>query len=154
MSFFRSLKNKGGSTSTGTLSSSEEVVPDAVVQLDVDLYQTNEMIVVYAQSSGVDINDVHVSIEGDGDIVIIEGKRIRPERTAFPESDSGGAFFTRECLWGEFYRRIILPESVDIEQANAKIKNGVLVLTLPRVKAEDTKGVHMKITKGKQRKRM
>jgi HSP20 family protein len=154
MSFFRSLKTKGVKTGNGPLSSSEEMSSDAVVQLDVDLYQTDEMIVVYAQSSGVDINDVHVSIEGDGDIVIIEGKRIRPEKTAFLENDLNGAFFTKECIWGEFYRRIILPESVDIEQANARIKDGVLVLTLPRIKEVDKKGVRMKIIKTKQRKRM
>jgi len=120
MSFFRSLKNKDVSTGNGVLSSNDEVVPDAVVQLDVDLYQTDEMIVVYAQSSGVDLKDVHVSIEGDADIVIIEGKRLRPEKIAFPTNKPDGAFFTRECIWGEFYRRIILPESVDIEQAKRK----------------------------------
>jgi HSP20 family molecular chaperone IbpA len=49
------------------------------------------------------------------------------EYLVFPKSKPQGAFFTEECIWGDFYRRIILPESVDIENAEAKIKNGVLI---------------------------
>jgi HSP20 family molecular chaperone IbpA len=63
-------------------------------------------------------------------------------------------FFTEECIWGEFYRRIILPESVDIERADAKIKNGVLILVLPLMKPEEKEKVKLKITKAKAQGRM
>lgn len=125
---------------------------DKVAQLDVDVYQTEHLIVVYAQAAGTDLNDLNVTIEGDADIVLIEGKRLRPEHLAFPKQKPKGSYFTEECVWGEFYRRIILPESVEIEAAEAKIKNGVLILKLPLMKPEEKERVHLKITQAKQRR--
>lgn len=154
MSFLQRLKGRGVRTEQHLLSSEEETAVDKIVQLDVDVYQTDDLIVVYAQAAGADMNDIHVSIEGDADIVLIEGRRLRPEFLAFPKKKTEGAFFTEECVWGDFYRRIILPESVDIDHAEAKIRNGVLVLMLPLMKPEEKDKVKLKITKDKKRKRM
>ena len=154
MSFLQRLKGRGVRTEKKLLSSEEETAVDKVVQLDVDVYQTDDAIVVYAQAGGADMNDISVSIEGDADIVLIEGRRLRPEFLAFPQKKPDGAFFTEECVWGDFYRRIILPESVDIDHAEAKIKNGVLVLMLPLLKPEEKEKVKLKITKEKRRRRM
>ena len=117
-------------------SSEEETALDKIAQLDVDVFQTDDTIVVYAQAAGADLSDIHVSIEGDADIVLIEGKRARPEYVVFPKGKPEGAFFTEECTWGDFYRRIILPESGEIESAEAKIKNAIRDLVLPRLGAE------------------
>lgn len=146
MSFLQRLKGRGVRSDQTLQSSEEETAVDKVAQLDVDVYQTERTIVIYAQSAGADMNDVHVSIEGDADIVLIEGRRIRPEYIVFPKSKPHGAFHTEECVWGDFYRRIILPESVDIDQAEAKIKNGVLILVLPLLKPEEKEKVRLKIT--------
>lgn len=154
MSFLQRLKTRGVRSGGKLQSSEEETALDKIVQLNVDVFQTDDMIVVYAQAAGADLNDIQVSIEGDADIVLIEGRRLRPEFLAFPKKKPDGAFFTEECVWGDFYRRIILPESVDIEKAEAKIKNGVLILVLPLLKAEEKEKVKLKITKDKRRKRM
>ncbi len=145
MSFLQRLKGRGVRSDQRLQSAEEETVADAVAQLDVDVYQAEDKIIVYAQSAGADINDVHVSIEGDADIVLIEGRRTRPEYLVFPKQRPQGAFFTEECTWGEFYRRIILPESVAIDEAEAKIKNGVLVLVLPLLKPAEKEKVTLKI---------
>ncbi|MCA9366201.1 Hsp20/alpha crystallin family protein [Candidatus Kaiserbacteria bacterium] len=154
MSFLQRLKGRGVRSDQKLLSSDEETAIDSVVQLDVDVFQTDNLIVVYAQAAGTELSDINVSIEGDADIVLIEGRRLRPEFLAFPKSKPDGAFVTSECVWGEFYRRIILPESVDIDHADAKIKNGVLVLTLPLLKPEEKEKVKLKITKASKAKRM
>lgn len=151
MSFLQRLKGKGVRSDQTLQSSEEETAVDKVAQLQVDVFQTERTIVVYAHAAGADMNDVHVSIEGDADIVLIEGRRIRPEYLVFPKSKPQGAFFTEECIWGDFYRRIILPESVDIENAEAKIKNGVLILILPLLKPEEKERVRLKITPDKKR---
>lgn len=154
MSFLQRLKGRGVRTTSKLQSSEEETALDKIAQLDVDVFQTDDLIVVYAQAAGADLSDIHVSIEGDADIVLIEGKRLRPEFLAFPKKKPDGAFFTEECVWGDFYRRIILPESVDVERAEAKIKNGVLVLVLPLLKPEEKEKVKLKITKDNRRTRM
>lgn len=145
MSFLQRLKGRGVRSGEGLLSDAEETAADKVAQLLVDVYQTEQLIVIYAQSAGADMNDVHVSIEGDADIVLIEGRRIRPEYIVFPKKKVRGAFVAEECLWGDFYRRIILPESVNIEKAEAKIKNGVLILILPLLKASEKEKVKLKV---------
>ena len=154
MSFLQRLKGRGVRSGDKLLSSDEETAVDKIVQLDVDVFQTDDLIVVYAQAAGADMTDVHVSIEGDADIVLIEGRRLRPEHIPFPKRKPDGAFFTEECVWGDFYRRIILPESVDIEKADAKIKNGVLILVLPLLKPEEKEKVKLKITRARKKKRM
>jgi HSP20 family protein len=151
MSFLQRLKGRGIRTEQKLQSSEEETALDKIVQLDVDVYQNSGMIVVYAQAAGAELSDIHVSIEGDADVVLIEGKRLRPEHLAFPKKKPDGAFFTEECVWGDFYRRIILPESVDISRAEAKVKNGVLVLVLPLLKPEDKERVRLKISRAKSR---
>jgi len=154
MSFLQRLKGRGVRTEQKLLSSDEESAIDKIVQLDVDVFQSDDLIVIYAQAAGTELADVHVSIEGDADIVLIEGRRLRPEFLAFPKKKPVGAFATEECVWGEFYRRIILPESVDIEKADAKIKNGVLVLSLPLMKPEEKQKVQLKITPAAKPKTM
>jgi HSP20 family protein len=147
MSFLQRLKGRGVRGGDLSLQSdSEETAADKVAQLHVDVYQSEQMIVIYAQSAGADMNDVHVSIEGDADIVLIEGRRTRPEYIVFPKKKVRGAFVAQECAWGDFYRRIILPESVNIDKAEAKIKNGVLILMLPLLKPSDKEKVRLKVT--------
>lgn len=151
MSFLQRLKGRGIRTEQRLQSSEEETALDKFVQLDVDVFQTTDIIVVYAQAAGAELSDIHVSIEGDADIVLIEGKRLRPEYLAFPKKKPEGAFFTEECVWGDFYRRIILPESVDIAHAEAKVKNGILILVLPLLKPGEKEKVRLKIRKAKSR---
>ncbi len=147
MSFLQRLKGRGVRTEQRLQSSEEETALDKIVQLDVDVFQTTDLIIVYAQAAGAELSDIHVSIEGDADVVLIEGKRLRPDHLAFPKKKPEGAFYTEECVWGEFYRRIILPESVDIQNAEAKVKNGVLVLVLPLLKPEEKEKVKLKISR-------
>jgi len=152
MSFLQRLKGRGvRDDQAGLLSDAEETAADKIAQLHVDVYQTERMIVIYAQSAGADMNDVHVSIEGDADIVLIEGKRIRPEYIPFPRKKLSGSFVAQECVWGDFYRRIILPESVNIDKADAKIKNGVLILMLPLLKPNEKEKVTLKVSGGRKK---
>ena len=153
MSFLQRLKGRGvRNGDAGLLSDAEETAVDKVAQLHVDVFQSENQIVIYAQSAGADMNDVHVSIEGDADIVLIEGKRIRPEYLVFQKKKPKGTFVAEECEWGDFYRRIILPESVNIDRAEAKIKNGVLILLLPLLKPSEKEKVQLKV-RGQRKRR-
>ena len=114
-------------------------------QLRVDIFQTQTALLVYAQIAGASVNDYDVMIEGDNDIVTIEGTRTRPNGEYFSTGTEGKEHVLEECSWGRFYRQIILPAEVDPEQAEAKMKEGVLMLLLP-LKKSGGKGVRIKIT--------
>lgn len=115
-------------------------------QLRVDIFQTPNAIVVHAQIAGAGIEDYSVLIEGDNDIVVIKGKRNRPNGEYFQNIENEQKEpVLNECSWGDFYRQIILPAEVDAGKAEAKSANGVLMLYLPLQKMA-SKGVRLNVT--------
>ena len=121
-------------------------VVSAADQLKVDIFQSPTAVTVYAQIAGANVTDIEVIIEGDNDIVTIKGQRTRPSGEHF--QNAGGAdqeHVLEECTWGKFYRQIILPSEVDPEKAEAKMREGVLMLLLPH-HGMTSKGVRLSIT--------
>lgn len=117
-------------------------IPAGVTQLSVDVKQGETEIVIFAQVPGTEISkDLDVSIEGDNDVITIQGTSRRPVGVVKPKDpnasvsvlhdDEHNEFTLEECTWGKFFRQIILPQEVDAEQAQARVKDGVLVLHLP-----------------------
>lgn len=94
-------------------------------ELAVDVYQTPTHITIKAMIAGVKPDDLDVSITRD--MVTIRGKRERhTEGTA-------GDFFFQELYWGAFSRTIVLPQEVEIEEAEATEKHGLLTIRLPKL---------------------
>jgi len=107
-------------------------LPGHALQLPVDVFQSDNEIVIYAQLAGMDMQTLDVSIGGENDVVSIQGSALRPEQLMHDSSaNHNGDFTLEECHWGDFYRQIILPDEIDPEHAEAKTKDGVLVLRLP-----------------------
>lgn len=98
---------------------------DKDAELTVDVYQTADMIVVKAMIAGVRPEDLDVSITRD--MVTIRGTR-EEERVAHDDD-----YFTRELYWGSFSRSISLPEEIDVDEAEAVEKHGLLILKLPKL---------------------
>lgn len=100
-----------------------EEVPEG--ELSVDVYQTATHIVIKAMIAGVKPEDLDVSITRD--MVTIRGKR--EQHTEGGTSD----FFFQELYWGAFSRTIVLPQEVEIEEAEAVEKHGLLIIRLPKM---------------------
>ncbi len=162
-SFLQKLKGRGlGVNENHEIESIEQTktsAPLGVAQLPVDVCQTDTEITIFAQVAGTDIKDLDVSIEGDNDIVTIQGESLRPQDLIQSQSsdirinvgrrrndDNELDYVLEECIWGKFFRQIILPQEVDATLAQAKIKDGVLVLHLP-LKGQQTNKMRMSITK-------
>lgn len=94
-------------------------------ELTVDVYQTPELIVIKSMIAGVRPDDLDVTIARD--MVTIRGKR-EEERIA-NEND----YYVRELYWGSFSRTIQLPEEIDVDEAEAVEKHGLLILKLPKL---------------------
>lgn len=97
-----------------------------------DVYRSNGNLVVRADLPGLGKDDVAVRIE-DG-FLVIEGAR-REEKK---EEDKG--YYWSECSYGSFYRRVPLPDEVDVKKISAKVHDGVLEVTVP-VPAVESKAV-------------
>jgi HSP20 family protein len=139
VSFLKKLKGEGVSENEEANGGGEDTA-GSVGRLDVDVYQTGGSVVIYAPIFGADVSDVDVAIEGDNDVVTISGTRKRPESHAFNgKSTPDGKYYAEEIMWTDFYRQIILPDEVDIEKSEAKLKNGILILILPLLSAFENK---------------
>jgi HSP20 family protein len=125
----------------------DEVVPGHALQLPVDVFQSDNEIVIFAQLAGMDMQTLDVSISGENDVVSIQGSALRPEHMMYDtHMGQNGEFTLEECHWGDFYRQIILPDEIDPERAEAKTKDGVLALRLPLV-GRQGKGLRLNIVR-------
>ena len=103
----------------------ESTRPGAYFQPAVDIFETPEELVLVADMPGVPADHVDIGLEGDE--LSIEG-RVRPEeyeglKPVYVEYGVGG-----------FYRRFTLGEMIDRESIKAQMKNGVLVVRLPKAR--------------------
>lgn len=109
-----------------------EEEPVSEGQLPVDVYQTQNEIIIRCFTAGVRPDEINVSISRD--MVSIEGSR--EEREQVSDVD----YTHRELFWGTFSRTILLPQEIDVDAATAGSKDGLLTIVLPKLdKARQTK---------------
>ena len=93
-------------------------------QLTIDVYQTPGEIVIKSMVAGVKPEDLDISITRD--MVVIKGKR---ETERFVKDED---YYHQELYWGTFSRTIMLPAEVNVEEAEAVEKHGLLIIRLPK----------------------
>jgi HSP20 family protein len=102
----------------------------------IDMYQTDNEVVVKAALPGVKADDVQISVTGD--VLTIKGE-IKQE-----EEQKGRSYHIREHRWGAFERSIILPTAVVADKAKAEFENGILTITLPKAEEVRPKTITVK----------
>ncbi len=95
-------------------------------QLAVDIYQTDDDLIIKSTIAGANSNDIEISLVDD--MLTIRGQR------ELDEQIPNDAYLYRECYWGKFSRSIILPVEVKGEKVVASLHNGVLTIILPKIK--------------------
>ena len=113
----------------------EESEDDFPGQLAVDVYETEELLIVKARTAGVNKEDLDVSIS-DG-ILTISG--------TLSSGDDAVAtnWHIQECYWGEFSRTLALPVAVKEDEVEAVLKDGVLTISFSKVKQEQAKKIQV-----------
>jgi HSP20 family protein len=92
----------------------------------VDVIDRDKEVIVKAELPGVDKKDVDVSVTNN--TVTIKAT------TSHEEKEEKGDYYRCEMSRGAFSRTVGLPAEVAEDKAKAKFKDGVLELTLPKVK--------------------
>ncbi len=105
--------------------------------LALDVYETDNNLVVEASLPGISPDDVDISIVGD--TLTIKGE-VKHEA----EKEEKGRYHYRERRYGAFQRSVTLPTNVDTDAAEAVFENGVLKLTLPKVEEAKPKRIEVK----------
>ncbi len=105
-------------------------------QLTIDVYQTDEAIVIKSTIAGVKPEDLDVAINND--MVTVKGERKNEEEV--PD----GSYYYQECYWGPFSRSILLPVDIISDKAEASLKNGILTIRLPKADTTRIKRIQVR----------
>lgn len=91
----------------------------------IDVQQRDHAVIVRADLPGVRKEDVQLEVEGD--TLVISGER-REERE---EGGDDQDYRLVERSYGNFYRAVPLPQGTNPDAIEAKMRDGVLTITLP-----------------------
>jgi len=105
-------------------------------ELALDMYQTDQDIVIQTAVAGIKPEDIDISIEDD--VITIRGER--KEITTEEEKN----YFFQECFWGAFSRQVILPEEVDVSKMEATFQDNVLTLRMPKLSRKKARKIKVK----------
>ncbi|NPV76857.1 MAG: Hsp20/alpha crystallin family protein [Anaerolineae bacterium] len=102
----------------------------------IDMYQTENEVVVKATLPGMNPEDLQVSVTGD--VLTLRGE-IKQEKEV-----PGDSYHLRERTFGSFSRSIPLPVPVVVDKSKAEFENGVLNLVLPKAEEVRPKTITIK----------
>ncbi len=114
---------------TETKESPKQTV-EKVYSPNVNVYENKDSVTLVVEMPGVEQSSINLNVEKD--TLSIEG-------IFNYDSSSFGTANSTEFSGGKFSRKFTIGKLVDAENAKAKIKNGILELTLPKVEAKKTK---------------
>ncbi len=121
---------------TSVVVDSEEEDDNSEGQLTIDVYQTDDEVIIKSTIAGVKPEDLDVSINND--MVTIKGERKQEDEISLDN------YYYQECYWGLFSRSVILPVEIIADKAEAIMKNGILTLKLPKADTTKTRKIQVR----------
>ena len=96
----------------------------------IDMYQTDNEVVVKAAVPGFKADEVQINVTED--VLTIKGELKQEEEKTSSSKGKEKSWQIREHRWGSFERSIALPTAVTSDKARADFENGILTITLPK----------------------
>jgi len=105
----------------------------------VDIYETEDAIVLKAELPGIDPKDVEVRVEDN--TLYLKGER------NYEKEVNEQNYHRIERSYGSFARSFTLPNSISAEKVKAEYKDGLLTLTMPKREETKPKTIKIDVTK-------
>ncbi len=102
----------------------QTLTTEEVGELPVDVYESQNEIIIQTLIAGVLPENLSISITRD--TVSIKGRR-EENKSVNPDQ-----YVVKELYWGSFARIVSLPEEVEIDSAEAIERHGMLMIKLPK----------------------
>lgn len=103
----------------------------------MDVYQTDNELVVEMQVPKMDPKDLKVTVE-EG-VLKVEGG------SSEEKEEKGKEYFRREIRRGQFTRILSLPVSVKEGETKASFEHGVLKITMPKAESVKPKAIEVEV---------
>ena len=103
----------------------------------VDIFETENDLVLKADVPDVDLKDIEVRVENQ--TLTVRGER------KFEQAQDAKGYHRIERSYGTFVRSFAVPSTVDTEKVNAVYKNGVLSISLPKKEAAKPRQVKVEV---------
>jgi HSP20 family protein len=104
----------------------------------VDIFETDNELVLKADVPGVELKDIDIQIENG--TLTLKGER------KFEKEEKNKGFHRLERSYGSFIRYFTVPETVDSENVKAEFQHGVLTVTLPKKEVAKPKAIKVQIS--------
>jgi HSP20 family protein len=91
---------------------------------DIDVFENDKMFQITAELPGLTEKDIKVDLNHN--LLTISGEK------KLEKEDKGNNYYICERSAGSFYRTIQIPTAVDENNIDAKMKDGILKITLPK----------------------
>lgn len=114
----------------------EEPTTTATWYPTVDVFENDEEIRLRAELPGMREEDVEITLENG--TLSLQGEK------KFEEQEENGHYRRVESRYGRFVRQFPLPSSVDAEKIDARFKDGVLHIRLPKAEVAKPKRIAIK----------
>ncbi len=101
-----------------------------------DIYETDKNIVIKTELP--EVKKENVSVMFDNNVLTISGERKADE-------GKGQSYHRQERIYGHFLRSFTLPPFVDTKNITAESKEGMLLVTLPKVEEAKAKQIEVKV---------
>lgn len=102
----------------------------------IDMYQTNDDVVVKATLPGLKAEDVDITVTGETLTLRGEFKH--------EDEQKESSYHIREQRYGSFERSILLPTDVKADKAKADFEDGILTITMPIAEDVKPKSINIK----------
>lgn len=102
----------------------------------VDIYETDDAVVLKAELAGLNKNDVTIEVKDS--TLVLKGER------KFEKDVKEENYHRIERSYGAFSRTFSLPQTVDQTNVTATFKDGLLEITIPKVRDARPKQIEIK----------
>jgi len=103
----------------------------------VDIYETDEAIILKAELPGIKKEDVSVEVKDD--VLTLRGERVEDKEI------KEGSYFRKERCFGRFSRAFNLQHRVQPDKIKAKFKDGILEIEIPKPEEEKPKQITVNV---------
>ena len=103
----------------------------------VDIFETEDELVLKADVPEVDLRDIDVRVENQ--TLTLSGER------KFDQEETSKGYHRIERGYGQFTRSFSVPSTVDTEKVGAEYHNGVLTVKLPKKAAAKPRQVKIDV---------